>query len=255
MTKIQETLNSLQPYLIGIRYLEGTVLVDVVLKNGWSVIETNGIKAVKGDESLNYYMFFSESPKIGLDELLANVRKIINLNIEKEKKQELLNNKIIELKKLFRQTDLKQLGKLKFTFGEDEISHNLYEEDENIEDESIEYIPPIIEEETKYPTQTAVNEALQETYNTVTEPIVYLDENKQPIELTEEEREMLEEEARAERNIMATKNRKKNPHQPMANVSQIELPPKTRTNNKSYGQNCDCGPEEACGKCIDSKGY
>src|SRR5215831_2807093 len=104
MTKIQETLNSLQPYLIGIRYLEGTVLVDVVFKNGWSIIESSHIKAVKGDESLNYYMFFSESPNIGLDDLLANVRKIINFNLEREKKQELLNAKIIELKKLFKNT-------------------------------------------------------------------------------------------------------------------------------------------------------
>ena len=251
MTKIQETLNSLQPYLIGIRYLEGTVLVDVVLKSGWSIIEAVGIKAVKGDESLNYYMFFSESPQIGLDELLANVRKIINLNLEREKKQELLNNKIIELKKLFKQTDLKQLGKLKFTFGEDEISHNLYDEDETFEKEPIEYIPPIIEEETKYPTHTAINESLQETYNTVTEPIVYLDENKQPIELTEEEREILEEEARAERNIMITNSRKKKTPKIMSNIGQIELPPKTKT--KQYG--CNCGPDEACGICIDSKGY
>jgi len=29
MSNIQKTLDSLQPYVIGIRYLEGTVLVDV----------------------------------------------------------------------------------------------------------------------------------------------------------------------------------------------------------------------------------
>jgi len=242
MTKIQETLNSLQPHLIGIRYLDGTVLVDVVLKNGWTIIEATGIKAVKGDESLNYYMFYSESPNIELDDLLAHVRKIINLNIEKEKKQELLNNKIIELKKLFRQTDLKQLSKLRFTFDEEEISHNLYDEEETIDE-------PILSDID----EPIINEKLQESYNTSTEPIIYLDENKQPFELTEEEREILEEEARAERNIMITNSRKKKTPKIMSNVSQIELPPKPKT--KSYGQSCDCGPEEACGKCIDSKGY
>ena len=100
MAQIQEALNSLQPYLIGIRYLEGVALVDVVLKNGWSIIESNGIKAVKGDESMNYYMFFSDAPNIGLDDLLTYVRKIINLNLDREKKQDLLNAKIVELKKL-----------------------------------------------------------------------------------------------------------------------------------------------------------
>ena len=244
MTKIQETLNSLQPHLIGIRYLDGTVLVDVVLKNGWTIIEATGIKAVKGDESLNYYMFYSESPNIELDDLLAHVRKIINLNIEKEKKQELLNNKIIELKKLFRQTDLKQLSKLRFTFDEEEISHNLYDEEETIDE-------PILSDID----EPIINEKLQESYNTSTEPIIYLDENKQPFELTEEEREILEEEARAERNIMITNSRKKKTPKIMSNISQIELPPKVKSNSKSYGQSCDCGPEEACGKCIDSKGY
>jgi hypothetical protein len=32
MSNIQKTLDSLQPYVIGIRYLEGTPLVDVVFK-------------------------------------------------------------------------------------------------------------------------------------------------------------------------------------------------------------------------------
>ena len=33
MSNIQKTLDSLQPYVIGIRYLEGTALVDVVFKD------------------------------------------------------------------------------------------------------------------------------------------------------------------------------------------------------------------------------
>jgi hypothetical protein len=243
MTKIQETLNSLQPYLIGIRYLEGSVLVDVVLKNGWSIIESHGIKAVKGDESLNYYMFYSESPQIGLDELLVNVRKIINLNLEREKKQELLNNKIIELKRLFKQTDLKQLSKLRFTFGEDETSHNLYDEDEKFEEDTLTSIEEEIPFET--PIETRV----------VSEPVQYLDENRQPIELTEEDREILEEEARAERNLMITRNKKKGSSQSMSNVNQMELPRKTKYNPRLNNQSCDCGPDEACGKCIDSKSY
>lgn len=254
MAQIQETLNSLQPHLIGIRYQEGVALLDVVLKTGWSIVETNGIKAVKGDESMNYYMIYSESPNIGIDDLLNYVRRIINLNLDREKKQELLNTKIVELKKLFKGNDLKQLGKLKFTFSDDEISHKLYEEDETFDETEA------FEEKTTFDVsagtydETIINEELQEVYNTSTEPIVYLDENKQPIKLSDEELEILEEEARAERNRAMTSNKKKQV-QPIKNISKVELPPKIENKKQYTSQGCHCGPEEACGNCIDSKGF
>jgi hypothetical protein len=62
---IQDTLDKLQPYVIGIRYLDGTPLVDAVFKEGWTVIEDANIKKVKGDDGLNYYMIFSEIKGIG----------------------------------------------------------------------------------------------------------------------------------------------------------------------------------------------
>ena len=60
MSKIQQTLDSLQPYVIGIRYLEGTPIVDAVFKDGWTVPEDTKIKKVKGNDELNYYMLLSE---------------------------------------------------------------------------------------------------------------------------------------------------------------------------------------------------
>ena len=94
MSNIQKTLDSLQPYVIGIRYLEGTALVDVVFKEGWTVIDDPTIKKIKGDEGLNYYMIFSESPNVGIDELLNYVSRVIKLNFEREKKHELLRVKV-----------------------------------------------------------------------------------------------------------------------------------------------------------------
>jgi hypothetical protein len=71
MSKIQKTLDSLQPYVIGIRYMEGTPLVDVVFKEGWSVPDEPNIKRIKGDESMNYHMILSDAKGAGLDELLG----------------------------------------------------------------------------------------------------------------------------------------------------------------------------------------
>lgn len=88
-------------------------------------------------------------------------------------------------------------------------------------------------------------------------PEVYLDENRQPIPLSEEDREMLEEEARAERNRLAIKNKKANPPR----KTNVELPPRKLPKEAyisepvSTGGYCDCGPNEACSKCMDSKDF
>ena len=81
MSNIQKTLDSLQPYVIGIRYLEGKIpVVDAVFKEGWTVIDDPKIEKAKGDEALNYYMIYSEKPGVGLDDLLAYAERVIKAN-------------------------------------------------------------------------------------------------------------------------------------------------------------------------------
>ena len=46
--KLQEMLDKLQPYLLGIRYLEGIPLLDVVLKEGWIIPDEKDINKIKG---------------------------------------------------------------------------------------------------------------------------------------------------------------------------------------------------------------
>jgi hypothetical protein len=247
MANIQKTLDSLQPYVIGIRYLEGTPLVDAVFKEGWTVPEEPNIKKIKGNEEMNYYMIFSEAKGIGLDELLGYVEKTIKINLEREKKHELLKIKVNELKEIFKKTSLSKLSTLKFTFAEEELVPNLNDFDIDIDDE----MPPM-------PVIQSNEEVVEET---IEQPVLanaaYLDENGEPIELTEEEREMLEEEARAERNRELLKNKKNNP---ISNAARkVELPPKKKmemvTNDIDYETDCDCGPGEACNKCIDKKDF
>ena len=235
MSNIQKTLDSLQPYVIGIRYLEGTPLVDAVFKEGWTVPEDPSVKKIKGNDELNYYMIFSETQGIGLDELLEYVAKTIKLNEEREKKHELLKVRVNELKELFKRTPLAKLNRLKFTFTDEELVPKL---DEFEVDDSFEEIP--VEQIIVQP----------ETPST---PVAYVDENKNPIALTEEDKEMLEEEARAERNRKAMAQKKK----PSA-AAKIELPPKKKIEMaiaNDYDADCECGPDEACSKCIDKKGF
>jgi len=230
MSNIQKTLDSLQPYVIGIRYLEGTPLVDAVFKEGWTVPEDPKVKKVKGNDEMNYFMLFSENEGIGLDELLAYVKKTIDINVEREKKHDLLREKVNELKEVFKKNSLDKLKRLKFNFAEEDLVPKL--DDFDIDDT---YDEPFEEEvvmETVvpnlYPENIDEYSISEEKENE--EPIdpqqhTYLDENGNPIELSEEELEIIEEEERARKNMEYLKSKKQN--EKVKNVSsKVELPPR-----------------------------
>ena len=226
MSSIQKTLDSLQPYVIGIRYLEGLPLVDTVFKEGWTVPEDPLITKVKGDEGMNYYMIYSEKKGVGIDELLSFVDKTIKLNLEREKKHELLRLKVEELKKLFKDNTLARLTRLKFTFAEEDIVPSLGEFDLNIEEqieteqiETEQIETEDVQEPVIYTAEMVDNMYSEEDIVSQTVP-QYVDENGNPIQYTEEELEMMEEEARAERNRKLFKNKKN------GMASKIELPPR-----------------------------
>lgn len=250
MSSLQKTLESLQPYVIGIRYLEGTPVVDAVFKEGWTVIDDAKINKTKGNDELNYYMIFSEVKGVGLDDLLNYVDRTIKVNLEREKKHELLRTMVNELKEIFKKNSLTKLQRLKFTFADEELVPTLNDFDIDIDEEIEE---PISE---PYVNETVEPSPILETQDVVS----YLDENGEPIEMTEEELELLEEEARAERNRKITNNKKQTSG--VNSLSKrVELPPKKKIEmvmlEEHYDSDtdCDCGPDEACSKCIDSKGY
>lgn len=225
MSSIQKTLDSLQPYVIGIRYLEGLPLIDTVFKEGWSVPEDPVITKVKGDEGMNYYMIYSEKKGVGIDDLLSFVDKTIKLNLEREKKQDLLRIKVEELKKLFKDNSLTKLSRLKFNFSEEDV---VSEFDLNI-DEETQQSPQIeeIEQDKEVYSEPVIytSDMIDAMYSEDSIAVgpnspQYVDENGKPIEYTEDELEMIEEEARAERNRNLFKNKKN------GMASKIELPPR-----------------------------
>ena len=256
MSNIQKTLDSLQPYVIGIRYLEGMPVVDVVFKPEWSVQEDPRIKMMKGNDEVNYYMLFSEVKGIGLDELLGFVDKNIKLNIEREKKHELLKQKVNELKEIFKKNSLDKLKRLSFNFKEEDLVPKLDEFDIDLEEDLQPELQPQSPkndipfiDEVDYQEEDIIH-----TPEALVEAAPYLDEHGNAIELTEDEREMLAEEARAERNRKMIEAKKNSPKKPSAKV---ELPPKRKIEmaiNEGYSDSeCECGPDEACSKCIDTK--
>lgn len=237
MANLQKTLDALQPYVISIRYLEGLPVVDVIFKDGWTLPESDVIKRVKGDEGLNYYMLFSEKDTIGLDELLEYVDLVIKFNVEREKKHELLKEKVNELKELFKKIPLTKLKRLKFSFSDEELVPELEDFD--------------LTEEASIPSPIYKPSDIDDTENA---SITNVEEvNVHQEEYSEEEAEMIAEEERAEnyRKIKTANNK----NEQVKNILQnIELPPKKSIQNALMIEaDCNCGPDEACSKCIEQK--
>ena len=110
----QEKLNELRPYVTGIRFVKDLPVVDVVLREGWDMFESDNVMYKPSSNNQNYFMVHPKNPKDSLDIVLDHVEHIIDFNIEKENKLTLLKAKIEELKMLFTDKTLKDLEKLKF---------------------------------------------------------------------------------------------------------------------------------------------
>lgn len=113
---IQEKLNSLRPYVTGLRFVKDLPVVDLVLKEGWNMFESDKVSYKPSSNNKNYFMVFPKDPKDSIDEVVTHVENVIEINVEKENKLVLLKAKIEELKRLFTDKSLKDLERLKFVF-------------------------------------------------------------------------------------------------------------------------------------------
>jgi hypothetical protein len=137
MGGIQNRLDKLMPYVKGMRFVKNTAVVDVQLKENWTIVKSDKILYQKGKNEENYFMFFSENGSSTFDDILDFVEKTINFNIENEKKLELIKVKIDELKRHFETKSLDVLRTLKFGFDEisSQINLNPSSNEERVEEE------------------------------------------------------------------------------------------------------------------------
>jgi hypothetical protein len=242
MSKIQEKLDSLQPYVSGIRYVQGVQLVEASFSEGWIIPESTVIRKEKIEQ--NDYMFFTEVEGISIDDLLDYVKSIIDINIEREKKHELLKEKVKELQVLFKENSLSKLKELKFTFNEPNLVPSLLEMDSDILTE--------IANEESLPVQSKVE--VEAPY--AADEYEDEDEEERRIRLIEEENYRMQ-----QLELYSKFNGSKGKNQKTKVLNNVELPPKGQKieveiydlpEELKEGE-CSCGPEEACPKCLDSK--
>lgn len=215
---IQKRINSLQPYVVGVRFPNGLTVVDSVFKEGWTVPNSSVIQSEKNPEAdVNYHMFFTDKEDIGIDEIFDFVESVINMNIEREKKYELLKVKVKELQELFKASPLSKLENMKFVLGSESL------------------IPETMPED---PLDT-VGINLDETSVVEDEPVVEEPKQEEPIQ----EAQVPQRQPRNNRVNLKDQD--------------IELPPKgEKIEVQDFSEpniTCKCGPDDICPVCEEEK--
>jgi hypothetical protein len=116
--KIDNLFEKYPENIIGFRVNKTTKIIDVWLSNEWE-LPTNesklfAIKKQKDDEANNksYYIIFSDTSDF--EGLYQSLTKIIEHNLDIERKQKLFSSKMNELKKLFTTLSYEELKEIQF---------------------------------------------------------------------------------------------------------------------------------------------
>ena len=126
----------IRPYFHSLREFNTDVSLDVKLPVYWEIITNQKdfpnvrIKEQDKNDKTKLISYISINSSMGYDEVFKCVKHIIHINLEKEKKERLLEEKINELKKSFED----KMNELKKVFEEKDLSSlenlkviNLYE--------------------------------------------------------------------------------------------------------------------------------
>lgn len=241
---IEKRINKLKPYIIGIRFLQDSTVLDVVLKEGWIIQNSNTILSKKSEDgNFNYYMVYSEIESVTLDDLLDYLESGINANIERELKLELFRQKVKDLEDLFKKTPLNDLESMKFNLNNDSLIPNFYPEPEEIGVLSKKLVEaPIIEEPVIVP-DPVFEEPIIETI-VAPEPYDELADKEIPYDNPSKIKEVI--------------NKKPTINSKPKKVMNFDLPPRNGggielAEFEEVKAKCNCGPNDACPVCVDSK--
>lgn len=218
MSKIQQRLDSLQPYINGIRYVQGMQIVDAMFKEGWTVPNSEVIRKELVDKEQNYYMFFSEKEGVTFDDLLDYVQNIIKINIERENKNLLFKERVKELQTIFKENSLNKLQTLKFTFSDELLTPSLMD--------------------------VGISEDFNTSLGGETSDDVETTEEAAPVtnEVFEEAKPVMME----SRTITANGQNIELPPKKVV-LEDYSIPEENKLGD------CSCGENEACNKCLDYK--
>lgn len=113
-------------YLVSIRKLKSYLSIDIEFPIHWKipkrfVQEDKIIENQKINEDRRFFSYVSEFDENVLNRTVENIKNIIAYNKEIEMKENLLKQKIDELKKIFEKEKLESLQLLKFDIFEEKL--------------------------------------------------------------------------------------------------------------------------------------
>jgi hypothetical protein len=122
---IYKDLEGLFEYLLSVRKLKTYLSFDVEIPSHWKIpkrfaSEDKVVEINPKNENKRGFSFVSNFNESDLDETINSIKNIISYNKEIEMKEELLKQKIVELKKIFETKDLDHLKSLKFDLLKEE---------------------------------------------------------------------------------------------------------------------------------------
>jgi len=122
---LYHNLQKIFPYLKSIRHIENYISIDVEFNKSWkapkSIISNAQYITNKSDNpDMNLLSFAGEFTESEVSKVLDVVENIIEFNLELERKNSLLENKINELKVLFNRSSLQDLESLEFKINKEE---------------------------------------------------------------------------------------------------------------------------------------
>lgn len=115
-----EIIKPLRPYFFSLREIKGNVSLDLKLPSKWkyeeivSVYKTLKIKVQDKNDKDVLISFICESSQDGYNTGLQCGNEVVEKNIEDEKKRELFDKKVREMRALFEESKLDDLENLKF---------------------------------------------------------------------------------------------------------------------------------------------
>lgn len=135
--KIDDKIKPLRPYILSIRYKDEMAIIDVKLKENWKVPSTRkGLIGVQPYAQYpGTYMFHSDGDNIGVDDIIDYIEEVVKINIERERKLELLSTKRNELAAFFQKHSFDELKRMVFII-EPEVDE-IEPEEESIEEDEI----------------------------------------------------------------------------------------------------------------------
>lgn len=118
---LQDEIKKLGDYFRGIEYFNDALIVKVNFPPRWQVYPSidGSIKPAKSEKAIGEYFYYGDMNKVSLDDIFGLIEETIDANKDAELKIQFLNEKVSELKELFKREPYERLSRLKFVIEED----------------------------------------------------------------------------------------------------------------------------------------